>query len=197
MPRRSGSPSLLPLLRSTTQARLLELLLLDAEREYSVGELSNELGVTEMSVRRELDRMLDAGILERRYVGRLGLFQASEASPLYAPLRELLERSVGVEPLLRAELEQFPGVQAAAIFGSWAREQVDATSDVDLLVLGDVDYGELVSRLSQLQDRAKREINVVAMSPDEFRERIAEGSGFLRDIMSSPVKVLVGDLQHI
>lgn len=193
MAARTGSPNLLPLLRSETQARLLEAVILHPERSYTVPELAGKLGVTDMSVRRELDRMLDAAIVERDRIGRQGIYRASTGSPLYEPLRALMERSVGLEALLRDALADFPGIDAAVIYGSWAREQVDAESDIDVLVVGDVDYGSLMARLLDIQERSGREINVVTMRPDELRRRRAEGSGFVRDIVASPIKPLVGE----
>jgi predicted nucleotidyltransferase len=192
MPRRSSTPSLLPLLRSETQAGLLERLFLHPDRAYTVGELAELLGVTDLSVRRELYRMVDAGMVDREPVGRQSVFRASVASPLYDPMRQLVERSVGVEPLLRELTEQTPGVQLAAIYGSWARGTVDAESDVDLLVVGDIDYAALVEQLMALQERAGREINTVWMRPEEWREQ--QGSGFVQEILSSPVRVLVGSV---
>jgi predicted nucleotidyltransferase len=89
-----------------------------------------------------------------------------------------------------------PGIDAAAIFGSWARGKVDAQSDVDLLVIGDFDYSELVSRLHGLEERTGREINLVAMRPGELQESLEQDSGFVRDIMASPMTVLVGELRR-
>jgi predicted nucleotidyltransferase len=194
VPRRTGSPSLLPLLRSETQAGLLEQLLLNPDATFTVPGLAHALHVTDMSVRRELDRMIDAGIVERELLGRQGLYRASVASPLYEPLRQLVERSVGVESLLRDLLESVPGVDAAAIFGSWARGKVDAESDVDVLVTGDFDYSDLVSRLHELEERTGREINLVAMRPGELQEALSQDSGFVRDVMASPLRMLVGDI---
>jgi predicted nucleotidyltransferase len=194
MPRRTGSPSLLPLLRSETQAGILERLLLHPDDAHTVRELADALEVTDMSVRRELERMVAAGILERERIGRQGRYRASVASPLFRPLQELVERSVGVEALLRDVLSDVPGVEAAAIFGSWARGEVDAQSDVDVLVVGDFDYADAVARLGTLQERTEREINMVAMRPGELREQRALEHGFIPGILRSPVTPLVGDV---
>jgi predicted nucleotidyltransferase len=191
-PSENSTPSLLPLLRSATQAGILERLFLHPDQAYTVGELAELLGVTDLSVRRELYRMVDAGMVDREAVGRQSVFRASVASPLYEPMRQLVERSVGVEPLLRELIEQTPGVELAAIYGSWARGAIDAESDVDLLVVGDIDYAALVAQLMALQERAGREINAVWMRPQEWRER--EGSAFVQEILSSPVRVLAGSL---
>lgn len=192
MARRSASPALLPLLRSETQAGLLERLLLHPDESYAIADLARQLGVTYMAVRRELHRMLDAGIVERDALGRPGLYRASVASPLFEPLRQLIERSVGVEPLLREILERADGVEAAAIFGSWARGQVDAQSDIDLLVVGEFDYGSLVGELMALQERTGREISLVSMRPDEFRQQ--KKSGFMRQVLSEPMQMLIGSI---
>jgi len=194
MARRTASPSLLPLLRSQTQAGILERLLLRPDETFTVAGLASELSVTSMSVRRELERMLRAGIAEREWVGRQSLFRASVASPIYEPLRQLIERSVGLEALLRAALDEVDGIDAAVIFGSWARGEVDAHSDVDVLVVGDFVYTDALTALRDLEDRAGREINVVAMRAEELRSRAADGDGFVRDIIDSPMRTLVGEL---
>jgi predicted nucleotidyltransferase len=97
--------------------------------------------------------------------------------------------------LLREALETVPGVQAAAIFGSWARGDVDAESDVDLLVVGDVDYPSLTSKLTRLQERIGREISVVWMRPGELPDALANGSAFATELRSSPMRTLIGDME--
>jgi predicted nucleotidyltransferase len=194
MARRSASPSLLPLLRSETQAGVLERLVLNPEQSYTVAGLARRLGVTDMSVRRELHRLVEAGIAEREVIGRQGVFRASVASPLFEPLRELVERSVGAEALIRDVLEQTAGIEAAAIFGSWARGRVDAQSDIDLLVVGDFDYAHLVEELMLLQERTGREINLVSLRADELAEQ--RDSGFVQEILASPMRMLMGTLDQ-
>ena len=97
--------------------------------------------------------MLDAGNVERQAVGRQGVYRASTASPLFQPLHDLVEKSVGVEAYLKALLEKTPGLEGAAVFGSWARGRIDAESDVDLLVVGDIDYGAMLEELMPLQTK--------------------------------------------
>jgi predicted nucleotidyltransferase len=180
------------LLRSRTQAELLERLVLHPDRTYHVAELARELDVTNMSVRRELDRMLDAGIVEREAVGRQGIYRAATASPLFEPLRDLIERSVGVEASLRELLAETPGIEGAAIFGSWARGRIDAESDVDVLVVGDIDYGALLEQLMPLQRKVGRQISLVWIRPDEFRD--PQRSAFLSEVLAGPLLVLTGQV---
>jgi predicted nucleotidyltransferase len=168
-------------------------LILHPEVSYTVVDLAHDLSVTDMSVRRELERMLDAGIIERESIGRQHIYRAATSSPLYEPLHELVEKSLGVEALLRDLLDHTSGVEAAAIFGSWARGRIDAESDVDLLVVGDIDYGLLLEKLMPLQSRIGREISVVWIRPEEFHS--TDRSAFMHDVLAGPLQVLAGHLE--
>jgi predicted nucleotidyltransferase len=137
--------------------------------------------------------MLDAGIVEREAVGRQGIYRASVASPLFEPLRDLIQKSVGVDAQLRDLLEDTPGVEGAAIFGSWARGRIDAESDVDLLVVGDIDYGLLLEKLMPLQSKIGREISVVWMLPEEFYA--SDRSAFMREVLAGPLRLLAGRIE--
>ena len=85
-------------------------------------------------------------------------------------------------------------MRAAAIFGSWAEGHTTAGSDIDLLVVGDVDRGELLAAAPEVGRLAGREIDVTAYRPDEFADKIASGSGFLTTVLRGPLLPLVGDL---
>ncbi len=97
-------------MRSRTQAELFERLNLHPEASYTVAQLAKDLAVTDMTVPRELERMLDAGIIEREAIGRQGIYRAATASPLFSALHELVAKSVGVEASLKDLLTQTPGV---------------------------------------------------------------------------------------
>src|SRR5207237_8884941 len=103
---------------------------------------------------------------------RTRLFSASVDSPLFSPLRELIERTLGVEPRIRSALAQVRGLEAAAIFGSWPSAQVSPSSDVDVLVLGDVDHDHVIAQLHDVGQAIGREINAVTFTTDEADERL-------------------------
>jgi predicted nucleotidyltransferase len=109
---------------------------------------------------------------------------------------EVTELSVGVEAELRAQLSEFPGVDVALIHGSWVESRVTPTSDVDVLVLGNVDNPELRARVRKVERRVGRQIDLIAYRPDEFRE-LASDNGFARAILAGPTKPLVGSLESV
>jgi predicted nucleotidyltransferase len=187
------APLPLPLFRSELQLRILGLVLLNPDEPWTSRELARRLGSTGVSTHRELHRALAAGLLVREPIGRTYLYRAATDSPLYEPLRLLLERTVGVETDLRRTLEDLDGVDAAFIYGSFAKNgRIKPTSDVDVLVLGDADPRDLRRRIRAVEERVGREIDVTAYGRAEFAALAARGNSFVRGIIRGPVTPLVG-----
>lgn len=193
---RTSAPSLLPIFRSEMQARLLALLLLQPERRWTLQGLAEALDAPQSSVHRELARAQAAGVIRRDDGARPYLFSAATDDASYAPLAELLRRSVGVESQLRASLDR-PDVHAAVIYGSWASGNRRPDSDIDVLVVGDVDLRELRRLLRPIGKDTGRTVDLTVMRDDEFRHLLAERSSFARRVMEGPITSLVGDLASV
>ncbi len=183
----------LPIFRSQLQLRILGLLLLHPERSWTTPDLAKRLDGTPVSVHRELHRALDSGLIAREPIGRTYLYRAAADSPLYEPLRLLLERTVGVEAELRRALEEVPGVEAAFIHGSFASgKRIKPTSDVDVLVLGSADPHALRREIRRVESRVGREIDVLAYTPAEFASLARSGNSLVGGIIRGPVMPLIG-----
>ena len=192
---RTKPPDVLPIFRSDLQARLLAALLLDDGEPLTAQDLLDRLGTTSTTLHRELGRLEQAGLIEHDRVGRTRRYRAATDSPIHEPLRALLQRTLGVEPLLRRALSGVDGVEAAAIFGSWAAGEADEDSDVDLLVVGDMNRDDLLSAVRDAETETRREIDVTAYRAEEFARRRDEGSGFLRTVLRGPLIELVGEIR--
>jgi len=182
----------LGLFRSPLQLRLLDLLLSDPETALTNRELRERLEATEASVHRELQRCRRAGVLVREPLGGGFGYRAAVSSPLYAPLRELLRLTVGLNTELTALLESEPGIEVAALHGSWVSGPLRPTSDVDLLVLGSPELHRLRRRLNALEHRHGRRIDLTVLTREEFAERLRRGNSFVRAIAERPSELLVG-----
>jgi predicted nucleotidyltransferase len=178
------------------QARLLALLLLQPERRWTLHGLASVLGAPQSSVHRELARAEDSGIVTRDNAARPHLFSAATDDPSYEPLADLLRMSVGVESELEARLNR-PGVHAAAIYGSWASGSRRPDSDIDVLVVGDVDLAELRKLVRPIGKVSGRTVDLTVLRDDEFRELVADRSSFARRVIEGPLKPLVGDLTRV
>lgn len=191
---RTVAPKLLPFFRSEAQLRILALILLNGDRPWNVDQVEEAVDAPTTTVHRELHRALDAGLLVRDESVRPHSYRAATDSPAYEPLKALLATTVGLESELSELLDETPGVRAAVIHGSWVDGRLRPDSDIDVLVVGEVDLAALRHRARPIARRAGRRIDLTAFRPDEFRRELDAGNGFLRKIVDSPVEPLVGDL---
>src|SRR5207244_186114 len=83
-------------------------------------------------------------------------------------------------------------IQIAFVYGSVARHQERANSDVDLMVLGDASFSEVVSALGPAQRALGRDINPTIFAVDEFRAKLASGNHFLRSVMKEKRLFVLG-----
>lgn len=176
----------MPLLRSRQQAEILVDLLDDVDREQSLTELGERLGIPPSSVHREVERAERAGILRSRRVGNVRLVSAHRTSPYFEPLRQLLVMAFGPPARLRVALQDVGGIAEAHLFGSWAarwhgEEGTRPVGDLDLLVIGTPDRDPLYAATYAAGQQLGREVQV------QVREEgwIEHGSGSFHDTITN------------
>jgi predicted nucleotidyltransferase len=173
--------------------RILAATLLSPERSWYLSELAAHLRTSPSSLQRELETLAKSGILQRRREGRRIYFRAETASPVFTELRDLFSKTAGVVPSLQAELEAFgPKITWAAIYGSIARGEERAQSDVDLLIVGAVSLQDLLPALRRAERQFGREVNVTRYSEEEFRVKRHSGNHFLSSILKNNLITIVG-----
>jgi DNA-binding transcriptional ArsR family regulator len=168
-------PALLPLLRTDAQARILTAIVMDPEREWSVSELAEEVGVSAMTASREIRLAEDAGLVETHRLGTTKLVSANRNSPYFESLSNLLLVAFGPLPVLREALADVDGVEEAYIFGSWAerysgRPGADPV-DVDLLVVGDVDRAAVYESIEGSERDLGREVQVTFRTLEQWNDQ--------------------------
>ena len=183
-----------PLFRSDGQARLLAELFLSEADELNLNELATRAGLAYGTVHREVQRLLEAGLLIERRVGQARLVRPNPESPLTQPVRDLLVVSAGPVPLLAAELRDIDGVQAAFLFGSFAArmrgEPGAAPNDIDVMVVGTPDPMAVYRACQRVGDQVGREVDSTIMTPEELQEH----SGLLAQVRRSATVPVIGDL---
>jgi len=190
---RTEAPLLAPIFRSEGQARLLSVLLLSGD-EMSLTDLATRAGVAYPTAHREVARLLDAGILAERHVGRTRVIRAHADSPLVPPLRDILLIATGPAVLLAEELGHIDGVDSAFLYGSFAARMrgVDGPTpnDIDVMVIGAPDAELVYQACERVEEAVHRPVNATILTRTE-----AEGdSGFLAQVSASPVVPIVGEL---
>src|SRR6266704_6394919 len=143
----------------TVRGDVLAATLTQPDKWWYLSELAQFIGTTPSSLQRELKALVDGGILEQRREGTRSYFKAQTRSPLFPELRGLLEKTAGLLPPLQQALEPFEArIDCAFVYGSVARSQEHALSDVDLLVIGGLALAELAPALRKAESRIGREI---------------------------------------
>ena len=188
-----GNTATLETIFPSVRAGILSALLLEPRRWWFLSELARHLDAGPSSLQRELESLVNSDILERREDGRRVYFRANSNSPVFADLRGLVEKTAGVVPALARALDPFGDrIELAFIYGSIARGQERASSDVDLMIVGSVKQIDLVPVLRKLENRFRREVNATLYSPLEFRGKLAAGDHFLRSVLKGRTILLKG-----
>jgi DNA-binding transcriptional ArsR family regulator len=135
---RSEAPALLPIFRSQHQAKMLSVLMLHPNQDFTLSDLARRLGVPASTLHLETQRMIDAGLLTSRQVGRSRLLRANTDNRIVGPLTDLLAATFGALPVVEEEFADIPDADMVVIFGSWAARHAGvagmAANDVDVLV---------------------------------------------------------------
>jgi len=178
----------------TVRSGVLAATLTQPDKWWYLSELAQFLGTTPSSLQRELKALVAGGILQQRREGARTYFKAETRSPLFPELRGLLEKTVGVLATLGQALEPFRAhINCAFVYGSVARNQEHALSDVDLLVIGGVGLAELAPTLRKVEARLGRDVNVTSYSVREFQEKAAAKDHFLSEVLGSPREFVQGN----
>lgn len=189
---RTQAPLLAPIFRSEGQARLLAALLLDGE-ERSLSALAATTELAYPTVHREASRLVAAGILAERRVGRTRLLRSDPSSPLTAPLREILLVSTGPVVLLAEELASIAGIESAFLYGSFAARargvEGAAPQDIDVMVVGDPDPEAVYEACERVEESVGRAVNPTITT----REQLLQESGFLTRVRESPTIPIIGE----
>ena len=196
-PNAAGLPVLEGLFGSKSRARLLTIFVSHPAEEFYAQHLTTMTRLAESSVRYELGRLEKLGVLVARRAGREKNFRINDRHPLLPELKQMVYKTAGLGETIRQAVDGMPNIQAAFIFGSVAKGGEQATSDIDLFILGRPDQTRLAAALSEAEGRLGREINLVTMAPDEWRRRRNAGEGFINEVLRSPKIFLVGDEQSL
>jgi predicted nucleotidyltransferase len=189
-----GSDLISTCLFGKTRQQVLGLLLGRPEEPLYLRQVWHCVGGGLGAVQRELGQLAEAGILRRFRRGQHVYYQADPSCPVFGELRGLITKTAGVGDVIRRAFEPISGrIAVAFVYGSVARGEHGAGSDIDVMVIGEVGFGEVVSALAEAQEQLAREINPTVYPVGEFRAKLASGHHFLKTVVNGPKIMLVGD----
>jgi len=177
---------------SRIRGKILAWLFTHPDKSFFVRQIALILKEDPTNVSREMAKLEELGILKSKRNGNLKHFQANQDLPFFKELKGLVLKTTGVAGQIRASMGKFTGIEYAFIFGSYAKGEEKADSDVDLLIIGDVDMDRLDSNLGKLEKILGRGINYVLYNMKEFKAKRKDKDGFLMDVLGGDKIMLIG-----
>jgi uncharacterized protein len=190
----TGNSSFANVLFGRTRSAVLALLYGHADQSFYTRQIAREAGASVGAVQRELGNLSRVGLVVRNSVGNLVFYQANRGAPVFAEMRALVNKTVGVFHALRSALEALSKrIVVAFVYGSVARGDETATSDIDLMVVGDAKLDDVLSRLSEVEKTIGRPINPTVYSVAEFKSKVVNGNHFVNAVLKGKKVFLLGD----
>ena len=183
--------TLAEILSSRVRAEVFRLLFGSITPELHHREIVRRSRLSESAVRQELRKLTRLDLVNRRKDGNRVYYAGNRDHPLFQSIREVVLKTIGLVDIVRPVLSK-PGVQAAFVFGSLAKAEETATSDLDLMVIANIGLRKLTSLLSGLSEQIGREINPHVMTQAEYRQRLASGDHFVTHVLDGPKLFVVG-----
>ena len=181
-----------------TQQRVLGLLYGRPEQSFYLNEIVRLAGVGKGAVNRELDSLSAAGLVTITRQGNQNHYQANAANPIFNELKTIIQKTFGVVDILKAVLMPLlPRIDKAFIYGSIAKGEEHAESDIDVMIVGDdISYSEVIELFASSEQQLGRQINPTLYSRAEFAERKGSRKSFITRVLAQPKLWLVGDEQN-
>jgi len=175
----------------TYRKKALSLLLLHPDTDYHVRELARLTGTAPGTLHKELAKLAATGLLLRKTQGNQVRYQANQQCPVFPELAGLLRKTTGAAEVLATALAPL-APPLALIFGSVASGTETASSDIDLLIIGNIGFADVVRATHPAQAELGRDINPVVYNANEFKRRVDEQDPFVLDLLANPKIFLTG-----
>lgn len=177
-----------------SRRNILGLLFTHPDRAFYLREIIAATGSGTGQVQRELENLVGVGLVLRERRANQVYFRANADAPVFEELKGIVVKTFGVADVLRELLAPFAErVRVAFIYGSVARGEDTARSDIDLMIVGDVMLSELANPLHDAEVRLRRTVAPTIYEEQEFRDRVQAGQHFLSQVLKRPKVFLLGD----
>jgi predicted nucleotidyltransferase len=191
----TGRVSLADALFSGTQQQVLGLLFGQPDRSFYANEVIALVNRGSGVVQRELAKLANSELVTVRLFGKQKHYQANPGSPIHAELCGIVQKTMGLaEPLRKALAPLAHRIHAAFVYGSIAKREDTASSDIDLMIESDdVTYADIFTTLEDLSSTFGRMVNPTLYTPEEWAQRIERGDSFVKRVRQQPKVWLIGD----
>jgi predicted nucleotidyltransferase len=183
------------LFTSDTRAEVMKILFDGKEKEFYLREIEKTTHVQISSLQKEVKHLLTIDLIKARKDGNRIYYKANIEHPIYSDLVSIVEKTVGIIALIKEKLND-PKIECAFLFGSVAKSKEKATSDIDIIIIGELGMRVVTKLLSGLQEKLGREINPHIYTKEEFKKRIKSKDHFIASVLKEEIKPLIGNVDE-
>ncbi len=169
-------------LRSKARQRLLAYYFTNPTARHHLRELAKRLSIDPSNLSKELRHLEREGLFQSEVSGRQKYFRLNRDYPLFDEVGGIVAKTIGAVPLIAQCLDKIEGISQAYLYGSFARNQQDAASDIDVLVIGNPKGAALAEAMQKLERQLGREINYTVLTREEFESRRNRKDAFLENV---------------
>ena len=181
-----------------TKRSILALILLNPDEQFYIRQIEKLTGISQGALQRELKSMVQMGLLNIERRGHQAFYSANRSNPIYAELRGIVYKTFGVSDVLILALKPLKKkIKAAFIYGSIAKGEETGRSDIDLMVIGKVDFGDIALAVSKAEKSLGREINPNVFPVEEYQNKMKTQNHFLNSVIKAPKIMLIGSEDDI
>lgn len=180
------------LIGSKVKRKILSLFFLNLKKKFYARQIQRLLGEDYKSVQRELKLLAEYRILVCKSEGNLILYKLNENCPIYTELKAIIYKTEGFFNILLKKLKNLRGLNFAFIYGSVADGNERSDSDIDLMVIGNANYDELIGAVLKTEDKINRKINLAFYSKKDFAANIKSRKFFFTNIHKCKKTFLIG-----
>jgi predicted nucleotidyltransferase len=189
---------LISVLFPKTRRAVLATTLMHPDRWWFLADLARHIGVPPSSLQREMDALVEVGILLRKQEGKQVYFKPDPNCPILGELQGIMTKTLGLADVLRTILGPFKkSIETAFVYGSIARSEELSESDVDLMIIGTVSLSDLSPALQKAEEQLARQVNPTLFSPGEFAKKVKQGHHFLKTVLQEDKIFIIGSADEL
>lgn len=179
---------------SRVQARVLGILFVQPDQEFQLSEIIASAKSGRGAVQRELQKLAAVGIVSTIVHGNRKLYRANRESPVFEELHQLILKTVGLIDPLRNALSAYRSfVTSAFVYGSVAKRKDKASSDIDVMIIGeDLSYSEIYGALQRAEAVLARPVNPTLMSSADWVKKLKRKNAFVTKLLEQPKLFILG-----
>jgi len=174
--------------KSKIRKNLLRIFFYNQEKKFYIRELAKTVSSSAGNVQKELRRLEDEQIVRSEKYANLRLFSLNKTHPLFPEIEIIIYKTIGIDEEIRKELKTLKGLKFGLIYGSYAKGDFKADSDIDLLLIGTINENEAIKRIQKVEKKILREFHFNFIKILEFSAKVKQSS-FYRELLKNYILV--------